>query len=313
MLSRRRCLQWSSLASLSVLSGCVPQVGVNRRPDLVWGQRGFAPGSFQKARAIAISPADELYIVDKMGRIQVFDADGNYLRGWNTPEIAQGKPVGMGWSNDDLLMVADTHYYRVLFYTPEGQIVSDRIIGGELGDAPGQFQFVTDVIQDARGHYWIGQYGQLDRIQEFTPEGQFVQMFGSQGDESGRFSRPQGLEMDDQGLLWVADSCNHRIQVFDTNGPKAQLVDIFGKAGNQPGELQYPYGLVFDRDSTLLICEHGNHRIQRFSKQGESLEIFSGHGTQPGQLLRPWGLVLDSKRRLHVIDTENFRVQRFQI
>ena len=46
--------------------------------DLVWGQFGLAPGSFQKPRAMAIDKQDRLFIVDKAARIQVFDRDGNF-------------------------------------------------------------------------------------------------------------------------------------------------------------------------------------------------------------------------------------------
>jgi DNA-binding beta-propeller fold protein YncE len=294
-------------------SGCVPQNEVGSVPDLMWGRMGTSEGRFQKARAVAISPKDELYIVDKMGRIQVFSIDGKYLRGWETPTIANGKPVGLGWSNDDLLMVADTHYFQVLFYTSTGELLADKAIGGEMGDAPGQFYFVTDIVQDKRGHYIVGQYGIDDRIQEFDPEGKFVRMFGSQGELPGQFSRPQGLELDSQGLLWVADSCNNRMQVFDMSSTEPKLVDVWGTAGTEPGQLQTPYGLVFDQDGTLLVCEWGNHRIQRFTRDGESLEIWGGYGKDAGQLQRPWGIVIDSKRQLHVLDSENYRVQRFQL
>ncbi len=293
--------------------GCVPQNSGQKTPSTVWGRMGFSEGRFQKARAITISPEDELYIVDKMGRVQVFDVDGNFLRGWATPKIDQGKPVGLGWSNDNLLMVADTHYFRVLFYTPQGEMVESRTIGGEFGDEPGQFHFVTDVVQDKRGFYIVGQYGQVDRIQEFDPDGKFVRMFGSQGREVGQFSRPQGLELDSEGLLWIADACNHRIQVYDMTPAAPKLVMMWGESGDQVGQLQTPYGLVFDQDGTLLVCEYANHRIQRFTREGKSLEIWGGYGKAPGQLLHPWGLALDSKRRMHVLDSENYRVQRFDI
>jgi DNA-binding beta-propeller fold protein YncE len=312
--SRRQWLGLMASVTGVAGSGCVPQNRVSQEADLVWGRSGFSDGRFQKPRAITISTDDELYIVDKMARIQVFDADGRFLRGWETPEYAQGKPVGLGWSKDNCLMVGDTHYYRVLFYTPQGQLIEQRTIGGQLGDGPGQFQFVTDVVQADNGHYWVGQYGQLDRIQEFDSDGNFLRMFGSQGDQPGQFSRPQGLALDSQdNLLWVADACNHRIQVFDVTVDEPKLVDYWGLAGSEPGQLRTPYGLVFDQDGTLLVCEYGNHRIQRFSREGKSLEIWGGYGKEPGQLLHPWGVAVDSKRRLHVLDSENNRIQRFQI
>lgn len=310
---RRKLISLMALSGTAAVVGCVPQSVSMCAPELVWGKMGFGQGRFQKARAITISSSDELYIVDKMGRIQVFDTDGNYRRGWNTPAITQGKPTGLGWSRDDHLLVADTHYFQMLVYTPQGVLESERTIGGQLGSQPGQFAFVTDVVQDQRGHYLIGEYGQNDRIQEFDSSGVFVRQWGVQGNLPGQFSRPQGLAVDSAGHLWVADACNHRIQVFDLKGSKVELLKIWGSQGDQAGQLHTPYGILIDSDDTVLICEYGNHRVQRFSVDGKSLELLGGHGREPGKFLHPWGIALDSQRRLHVLDTENFRVQRFRL
>ncbi len=299
---------------LSAIAGCVPQTGGTRLPDLVWGRRGVASdGLLFKPRAMTIDEKDQVYIVDLTGRVQVFDADGKFLRSWRTPKIEQGKPLGMAIGIDGQVIVSDTHYFRVLFYSRDGVIDESRTIGGVNGDEPGQFQFVTDTIQAANGHFFIGHYGQSDMIQEFDPAGQFVRRWGTQGSEPGQFSRPQTLLFDKAGLLWVADACNHRIQVFSLDGPEPKLERIWGRPGSAPGELQYPYGMDFDSDGTLLIAEFGNHRIQRFSPDGRSLEIWGSAGKEPGQLTNPWALIVDSKRRLHVLDTMNHRVQRFQL
>ncbi len=304
-----------SAATLCALPGCVPQSGVGALPDLVWGRRGLSDGRLMKPRAMVIGPQDLLYVVDMTGRIQVFDRDGNYLRGWRTPLIKQGRPTGLGFARDGTLLVADTHYFRVLFYSPTGELDESRSIGGEHGDDPGQFHFVTDVAEDNRGHFFIGQYGQVDRIQEFDPAGKFLRYWGTQGSGPGEFSRPQALLFDQDNLLWVLDACNHRVQVFDVLADTAEpkLVDMWGEAGAAIGQLQYPYGLDFDADGTLLIAEFGNHRIQRFSRTGEPLEVWGQVGTAEGQFSSPWALGIDSQRALHVLDTMNHRMQRFPL
>lgn len=307
----------TAAATAGAITGCVPaSSGDGKQPDLVWGRKGLKDGRLMKPRAMVLGPEDQLYIVDMTGRIQTFDRDGNFIRGWRTPEIKQGKPTGLGFGNDGSLLVADTHYFRVLYYDQLGNKDDARTIGGEHGDAPGQFHFVTDVVEDARGHFFVGQYGQIDRIQEFAPDGSFIRVWGSQGSQPGEFSRPQALLIDAQGLLWIADACNHRIQVFDVQQSSSQppeLVSIWGDSGSEPGKLQYPYGMDFDVDGTLLVAEFGNHRVQRFSRAGEHLESWGGVGSQPGQFLSPWALVIDSQRSLHVLDTMNHRVQRFQL
>ena len=93
------CLAASSFALLS-LPGCVSR-DQGELPELVWGRRGLGPGRFLKPRAITIDDLDQLYIVDTTGRIQVFDADGNLLRFWRTPETANGRPTGLAFEDSN--------------------------------------------------------------------------------------------------------------------------------------------------------------------------------------------------------------------
>ncbi|GAB5406282.1 MAG: NHL repeat-containing protein [Aureliella sp.] len=300
-------------AAVGGLSGCMSRSVDAGQPNLVWGRKGLSDGRLMKPRAVAASPDDELFMVDMTGRIQAFTREGEFLRGWRTPAIKQGKPTGLAFAQDGSLLVADTHYFRMLVYSTEGKLDESRTIGGEHGDAPGQFHFVTDVVQDKRNHYFIGQYGQIDHIQEFSPDGEYLQTFGSQGSEPGQFSRPQCLTLAADGKLWVADACNHRVQIFDVSESKARLVDVWGRSGKKAGEIQYPYGLVFDSDGTILISEFGNHRVQRFDPDGNSLELWGASGSNPGQFDSPWALTLDSTRRLHVLDSLNHRVQSYDL
>jgi sugar lactone lactonase YvrE len=288
-----------------MLAGCVPQGDGGGGVELVWGQRGISPGRLEKPRAMAIDREDHLYLVDMTARIQVFDTDGNYLRGWQTPDHTAGRPTGLSIGNDGQVYVADTHYYRVLVYSREGEL--RRIIGGTRGPEPGNFGLVTDVVQDAQGNLYIAEYGEYDRIQKFSADGRFLLQWGGHGSKPGEFRRPQNLAIDSQERIWVADACNHRIQAFDTQG---KLLKLWGKQGGDVGELYYPYGLVLADDGTLWVAEFGNHRIQCFTQDGRSLGCWGTHGRAAGQLDSPWALVADSSGRIHVLDTNNHRVQR---
>ncbi len=304
----------TALAALPALSGCIGSAVQPGAPTSIWGRKGLGDGRLMKPRAITASPDDELYLVDMTGRIQVFDASGEFQRGWRTPLIKQGKPTGLAFSSDGNLMVADTHYFRVLFYAPDGTLDEERTIGGTHGDSPGEFHFVTDVAEAPNGHFFVGQYGQIDHIQEFSPSGEYIRTFGSQGSEPYQFSRPQSLMFDDEGLLWVADACNHRMQVFDiTAEGEPKLVSLWGTIGTGAGQIKYPYGIVFDKDGSVLISEYGNHRVQRFDRSGKSLQLWGGPGTDDGQFNSPWALEIDSKQRLFVLDSLNHRVQMFDL
>ena len=268
-------------------------------------------GRFQKPRAITIDDQDRLYIVDKTARIQVFDRDGKFIRMWRTPECHDGKPCGLTISQDGLLMVCDTHYFRVLFYTFEGELIEERTIGGVNGRGPGEFGFVTDVVQDSKGNYYISEYGDYDRIQKFTPEGEYVYEWGEHGEEPGQFLRPQGLAMDANDHLWVADASNSRIQVFDVSGDEPVVIKTWGENGTAEGKLGFPYELILDGEF-IYVCEFTNHRVQKFTLDGKSLGTWGSAGREPGQLHQPWAFCRDSKGAFHIVDSYNHRIQRFR-
>lgn len=307
-VSRRR---W--LLACALFAGCLPRDGPRAYVERVWGSFGGGRGQFRKPRAVAIDPEDHLYIVDTTARIQVFDRDGNYLRGWRTPESANGNPSGLGWDIEGNLLVADTHYGRVLVYQRSGHLIEDRTIGGRLGGGPGEFHFVTDAVQDAQGNYYVSEYGNVDRIQKFSRQGQFLFQWGGNGDAPGKLNRPNSLAVDSRGRLWVADACNHRIQVFDTSTEPPQLVAIWGTEGSALGQLRYPYDVCPTRGGLVYVAEFGNHRVQKFTEQGESLGVVGGPGREPGQFYQPWGLAVDSYGSIHVMDTYNHRVQRIRL
>lgn len=290
--------------------GCLPAHVAPVDDVLVWGKRGLNKGRFQKPRAIAIDRNDHLFIADKTGYIQKFDRDGSFLKSWRIPDMQIGLPCGLSISNDGMLLVADTHYFRILTYTPDGMLIPERTIGGSPGTGPGQFGFVTDVVQDAAGNYFVSEYGDFDRIQKFDPQGKFVLQWGGHGSAAGEFLRPQSLAFDSQGRLWVADACNHRIQIFDLSGPIPKVDAILGGEGTELGKLRYPYSIAFDPQENVYVCEMGNHRIQHWRPDGRVIDSWGSAGRGSGEFNQPWAIALDSHASVHVLDTHNHRVQR---
>jgi DNA-binding beta-propeller fold protein YncE len=296
------------LGLLALLPVCVTGCGgPHSPPELVWGQRGTQPGDFVRPRAAAIDAHDHLYIVDFTARIQVFDRNGKFLdRCWSTPDYRNGRPSGLSMDQDGNLIVSDSHYHCIRIYSPEGQEL--RVLGGKAGKAPGELGYICDVVQDEDRNYYVGEFGENQRMTKLDKDGNFIKCWGEPGTERGQFGRIRALALGPQdGLLYVADATNHRIQVFTRDG---QLVDCWGEPGKEPGQLSYPYDLAFGRHGELYVVEHGNNRVQKFTTKGVSLGCWGGPGREPGHLYEPWALVVDSRGKVHVIDTENHRVQR---
>ena len=284
-----------------LLVGCGSPSGT---PDLVWGQRGVRDGDFVRPRAIAIDGEDRLFIVDFTARIQVYDLDGQY-RGptWTTPDYRNGRPSGLSIDRHGNLIVCDSHYHCLRFYKPDGSEL--RTLGGsDVG-----FGYISDAVQDKEGFLYVSEFSEHDRITKMAEDGSIVARWGKLGGEPGEFNRVRALAIGPDGNLYVADACNHRIQVFTLDG---DLIRVFGKPGTAVGELQYPYDLCFGPTGHLYVVERGNCRIQKFTMAGVSLGTWGGPGRQPGQLNDPWALAVDRKGRVHIVDTENHRVQRVE-
>lgn len=302
--SRRAFLSAVAVAPLAALAGCEQRWSSDGKLLATWGRGGVSPGRLHKPRAMAIDADDLLYIVDITARIQVFTTEGKFLRGWQTPVHDNGRPTGMSIDRRGNLRVADTHYFRVLTYSPTGELL--ETLGGVNGQAPGEFGFVTDIAEDSRGNIYVSEYGEYDRIQKFTPKGGFLCEWGGHGAERGLFARPQSIAMDAEDRVWASDACNHRLQLFDNTG---KLLDCWGSHGSEPGQLSYPYGLLLDGQGHLYVSEFGNHRVQKFTLDGKSVGCFGHHGRAPGEFFNPWAIVRDRAGRLYVLDTGNNRVQ----
>ncbi|HJZ54234.1 MAG TPA: NHL repeat-containing protein [Gemmataceae bacterium] len=290
------------LLSLVLALGC----SRGERPERVWGKRGVQDGDFVRPRAAVIDREDRLWVVDFTARIQAFDLDGNHLGvTFRTPDFRNGRPSGLGLDRDGRLIVCDSHYHCLRVYTADGTEL--RCIGGTAGKEPGQFGYVSDAVQDDDGFYYVSEFGENDRITKLDAAGNFVACWGNTGTGPGQFQRLRALALGPDELLYGADACNHRIQVFTRDGG---FVREFGGEGREPGRLQYPYDLAFSPRGELYVVEYGNQRVQKFTPEGESLGTWGSPGGKPGQLNSPWALAVDRRGRVHVIDTENHRVQR---
>jgi DNA-binding beta-propeller fold protein YncE len=272
----------------------------------VWGKRGLMPGQFTTPRAIAIDRGDRLYLVDMRAIIQVFDAEGQFQIGWETPTHEFGRPSGLAVDRDGSLLVADSHYHRILVYGPAGEL--RRIVGGdeEAGPLTGRFGYIGDVAVDSTGCWYVAESQQHERITKLDPNGALLAEWGGRGHRPGQFQRIRALTFDRADRLYVADACNHRVQVFDTEG---HVLQIIGEAGEGIGQLHYPFDVAVCPDQSIVVCEYGNHRIQRFSPEGRSLGVWGKPGRNPGELFNPWAVGVDSQGRIYVVDSNNHRVQ----
>ncbi|GAJ08670.1 unnamed protein product, partial [marine sediment metagenome] len=210
---------------LPALSGCDDEsVTIDGTKILdTFGRTGRGQGEFIYPRAIDITNDGTLLIIDKTGRIQRFGLEGTFLDVIQMPLIETGKPTGLSVGPDGNLYVADTHYYRVVVFSPEGEMIRQW---GQFGEDEGCFIYPTDIAFSGDGRIFVSEYGGNDRISVFNEQGDFLYCFGSPGSDSGQFARPSALCVDrSQGRLYIADACNHRIAIYNFDG------QLFGYIG----------------------------------------------------------------------------------
>ena len=92
-------------------------------------------------------------------------------------------------------------------------------------------------------------------------------VIGGAGAQADMFSQIAGVQVDDQGRIYVLDSQDCLIRVFDAAG---NLTRSFGRKGKGPGEFEYPMGMSVS-GQTLSVFDMGNRRISRFGLDGGSV------------------------------------------
>jgi ABC-type Fe3+ transport system permease subunit len=270
-----------------------------------FGNRGAGVGQFNKPRSVAVDTNDCVYAVDMTGRVQKFDSNGVYQLSWQMPQTELGKPKGMARGHDGEILVIEPHYQRIGHFSTDGKL---QVQWGRRGTNAGEFMLPRAVGINSHQEAYVSEYTAAERVQWFSKYGErLLGVIGHAGDGPGEFNRPEGLCVDKEDHVYVADSCNHRIQVFSREG---KFLRAFGKPGKGRGELSYPYDVCVDSAGRQYVCEFGNSRIQVFDPNGQSLEIIGGPGTAPGQFSNPWGIALDSAENLWVADSLNHRLQK---
>jgi aldose sugar dehydrogenase len=140
------------------------------------------------------------------------------------------------------------------------------------------------------------------------PSHVFIANFGLYGEADGRFRSPEGVAVDQEGNVYVADTANNRIQVFSSNGT---FLTSFGRYGEADGRFRSPEGVAVDKQGNVYVADTENNRIQVFSSNGTFLSKFGRYGEADGRFRFPEGIDLNELDNVYVADTANNRIQVF--
>lgn len=128
-------------------------------------------------------------------------------------------------------------------------------------------------------------------------------------DPPGMTTYPHDIASDATGNLYVADSGNARIQVFNSS---RQFLYEWGSLGEGPGQFSGEnQSIAISRTGAVYIVDKRTHRVQQFTTSGTFVRSWGGLGAAVGQLSSPLGIAVDSVGNVFVADTGNHRIQKF--
>ena len=192
--------------------------------------------------------------------------------------------------------------------TPETDRLKVNAVVGGPGRSEGSFDYPRAMAVDRQSGdiYTVEKSG---RVQHLDAQGRPLNSWQMPRVERGR---PTGISVAPDGTVWVADTHEHRIMIYDRNGT---LLRAFGEYGTGDGQFIYPTDIAFGTDGLVYVSEYGgNDRIQVFNEDGSWVRSIGGPGSEPGQFDRPQSLAISADGAdLYVADARNRRIQRVHL
>jgi len=127
--------------------------------------------------------------------------------------------------------------------------------------------------------------------------------------DNGTFNAPTNVAVDKSGNVYVSDTANYRVQIFDSTG---KFLRAFGAQGDRPGEFIRPKGIAVDSEGHVYVADAEFNNFQILSAEGQPLLAVGALGSDPGQFALVAGLYIDSKDQVFTTEQYHGRVQVFQ-
>ncbi len=213
-------------------------------------------------------------------------------------------PLGVAVDENDRVFISDAVLHTITCLTAEGEVVAQ--FGYDELVRP------TGLALDPKRHRLYVADSKAHRIAVFdTQTFEFKQHIGRKSLEPdpGTFRSPVGVAVDHRGFLYVADTMNHRVQVFNRLG---RFVRTFGEHGNAPGQFSRPKGIAVDSQGHIYVADAEFNNFQIFDQAGQVLLFVGTLGSKPGQFTLLTDLYIDDQDRIYTTERYRPRVQIFQ-
>lgn len=164
----------------------------------------------------------------------------------------------------------------------------------------------SDVAVSGQGRIYIVD-GVNHAVRVFSPNGERLFSFGSQGDGDGQFQHPLGIDIDHSGTVYIADSGNHRVQMFNAQGEYIDKISI-GSETRHPAD---PTDVAIDESRRRgYVVDNDNHRIAVLDLSKKKVtRTYGTPGSGKLNFRYPFQIALNAEHYLYIVDVINTRVQ----
>ncbi len=297
------------LGVLAAIVAVVLFLILNRKPitNIVPGRvgppayTGSFSGGLNWPLGAATSPdGDKVYVVDSNNKkIKVFSAtgdnEGSFGKDLSNPLWAAVNSKGQVYVSDRSMAAVSVFDAKGKFvekFTPRAQAGFTWSPLGIAFDGKDNL-YVTDATKGKH------------RVLVFDRNGYLKIEFGREGSGQGEFSFPNGVAVDNKtGRIFVADSNNARVQVFDSKG---KYISTIGQAPGK-SQLSHPMSIAISENSRVHVTDAFGHNVQVYDTNGKFLYNFGSFGVKDEQFMFPTGIAIHEDL-VYVVDRENKRVQ----
>jgi DNA-binding beta-propeller fold protein YncE len=233
-------------------------------------------------------------------------------------------PAGVDVDADGNLYVADTGNNRIQVFDSNRLFVRKW---GQLGTDDGQFVAPHDLAVGVDAQGFVNVYvadTDADRIQQFAiPDSEgvcpdtaqfvvdgacFIRTWGNFGTGNGDLISPIGIAVGNGGQVYVAETTNNRVQVFDADG---NYVSQFGTQGNGDGQFLGPHGVAIGPNGDVYVADAGNNRVQVFTSEGVYDRQWGGLGDGDTQFRTPEDVAVSDAGVVFVSELAGNRVKAY--
>ena len=198
-----------------------------------------------------------------------------------------------------------------------GITYQSTIGAGHFGSDNSTFNSPSGVAVDPSGKIYVSDEDN-HRIQIFNSAKTYLSTIGVTGvsspSDSLHLKFPDGVTVDSSGKIYVADTDNQRIQIFNSVGILIKTIGITGISVHNNTGFSFPSGVAVDSSGNIYVADTNNHRIQIFNSAWSWIKTIgiTGHfGSNSSEFNSPDGVAVDSSGNIYVADTGNQRIQIF--